>query len=72
MPARRVASCKNEGMMQAVGFSVAVANACQEIKDAASYGTQKPGGRGAVREVVELILMTQGRWDEAVNLAISS
>ena len=55
-------------IMKAVGFPVAVANACQEIKDAASHITQKKGGRGAVREIAELILKTQGRWDEVVKI----
>lgn len=60
------------GVMKAVGFPVAVANACREIKESASYITQKSGGRGAVREVAELILMTQGKWDEAIDLEIGS
>lgn len=55
------------GMMKVVGFPVAVINACQEIKEAASYITRKRGGRGAVREVVELILRTQERWHEILE-----
>ena len=55
-------------IMKAVGFPVAVANASQDIKAAAGYVTQKSGGRGAVREVAELILKTQGKWDEAVRI----
>ena len=31
------------------------------------YITDKKGGRGAVREVVELILKTQGKWHEALR-----
>ncbi len=38
-------------MMKRVGFSVAVFNACPQIKQAASYITIRHGGRGAVREV---------------------
>lgn len=60
------------GMMEVVGFPVAVANACQEIKDAASYITQKSGGRGAVREIAELIFMTQGKWHELVKIEFDS
>ena len=45
-----------------VGFNVAVANARPEVKDRADYITRSPGGRGAVREVVELILKAQGHW----------
>jgi 3-deoxy-D-manno-octulosonate 8-phosphate phosphatase (KDO 8-P phosphatase) len=29
--------------------------------------THAKGGRGAVREVVELILKAQGRWDDLVK-----
>jgi 3-deoxy-D-manno-octulosonate 8-phosphate phosphatase (KDO 8-P phosphatase) len=45
-----------------VGVAVAVANAVFEIKQEADYVTQRSGGRGAVREVVELILHAQGLW----------
>ena len=55
------------GLLRRVGFPVAVFNACPEIKQAASYVTLKLGGRGAVREVAELILKSQGRWGEMVK-----
>jgi 3-deoxy-D-manno-octulosonate 8-phosphate phosphatase (KDO 8-P phosphatase) len=55
------------GMMKAVGFPAAVANACAEIKKVACYITEKQGGRGAVREIAELILRMQGRWEEVVG-----
>lgn len=51
-------------LMKRVGFSVAVFNAAPEIKQAASYITIREGGRGAVREVAELILKAQGKWQE--------
>ncbi len=54
-------------LMKRVGFSVAVFNAASEIKQAASYITVRSGGRGAVREVVELILKSQGKWEEAIR-----
>jgi 3-deoxy-D-manno-octulosonate 8-phosphate phosphatase (KDO 8-P phosphatase) len=44
------------------GLAVAVADACPEALTLAHYITRAPGGRGAVREVVELILRCQGRW----------
>ena len=53
-------------LMQSIGFPVAVFNAAAEIKQAASYITVREGGRGAVREVAELILKSQGKWAEAV------
>ena len=55
------------GLMRLVGFGVAVVNACSEIKNAASYVTIKHGGRGAVREIAELILKSQGKWDAIIR-----
>lgn len=49
-------------LMKRVGFAVAVPGACPEIKQASHYITSKEGGRGAVREVAELILKSQGKW----------
>jgi len=55
------------GLMKRVGFPVAVFNAAAEIKEVASYVTLKQGGRGAVREVAELILKSQGKWEEVLQ-----
>jgi 3-deoxy-D-manno-octulosonate 8-phosphate phosphatase (KDO 8-P phosphatase) len=44
------------------GLAVAVADACAEVRLAAHYVTCAAGGRGAVREMVELILRCQNRW----------
>jgi 3-deoxy-D-manno-octulosonate 8-phosphate phosphatase (KDO 8-P phosphatase) len=44
------------------GLAVAVADACAEVRELAHYVTQCPGGRGAVREVIEVILRAQGLW----------
>lgn len=44
------------------GLAVAVADACPDVVAAAHYVTHAPGGRGAVREVIELILRCQGKW----------
>jgi len=48
--------------MRLVGLSIAVANAVAEVRDFADAVTQHCGGDGAVREVVEAMLKTQGRW----------
>ncbi|MDI6758593.1 MAG: HAD-IIIA family hydrolase [Candidatus Omnitrophota bacterium] len=53
-------------LMKRAGFSVAVFNAVPEIKQAASYITNRQGGRGAVREVAELILKSQSKWQEVL------
>ncbi|MGB2705733.1 MAG: HAD hydrolase family protein [Candidatus Omnitrophota bacterium] len=50
-------------ILKRVGFAVAVPDAVQEAKDVAHYVTQKRGGRGAVREVCEIILKSQGKWE---------
>jgi len=46
---------------------VAVADAVSEVRSAATYITKSPGGRGAVREVVELVLKGKSRWDDVVQ-----
>jgi 3-deoxy-D-manno-octulosonate 8-phosphate phosphatase (KDO 8-P phosphatase) len=52
---------------QAVGLGVAVADACDELRQAAHYVTAAPGGMGALRETVELVLKTQGRWNDVIQ-----
>jgi len=54
-------------VMRRVGLAVATANARPEVKAIAHYVTQVPGGQGAVREVVELLLKAQGHWDEILR-----
>jgi len=49
------------------GFSVAVANAREEVKAKVDYVTQLPGGKGAVREVTDLILKTQNKWQHVLE-----
>jgi|SRR3984957_7451578 3-deoxy-D-manno-octulosonate 8-phosphate phosphatase (KDO 8-P phosphatase) len=53
------------------GLAVAVANAAAELKAVCHYVTSSAGGNGSAREVVELILKAQGRWEEAVPNAIA-
>ena len=54
-------------VLKKVGFSVAVADARPEVKRHVHYVTSVGGGRGAVREVVELILHAQGFWAPIVQ-----
>jgi len=49
-------------VMRRVGLAIATANARPEVKRAAHYITSVPGGRGAVREIGELLLQAQGLW----------
>ena len=48
------------------GLGVAVADAVLETREHAHYVTNAAGGFGAVREVCELILKAQGRWDDLI------
>jgi 3-deoxy-D-manno-octulosonate 8-phosphate phosphatase (KDO 8-P phosphatase) len=54
-------------VMRRVALAVAVADAAEETRKAAHYVTVYRGGHGAVREVIELILKAQGRWDEMMK-----
>jgi len=54
-------------VLRRVGFAVAVPNAMDEVKVASHYTTSKMGGRGAVREICDLILKSQNKWDLAVS-----
>jgi 3-deoxy-D-manno-octulosonate 8-phosphate phosphatase (KDO 8-P phosphatase) len=49
------------------GLGVAVADAALEAREHAHYVTEALGGFGAVREVIELILKSQDRWDDLIN-----
>jgi 3-deoxy-D-manno-octulosonate 8-phosphate phosphatase (KDO 8-P phosphatase) len=51
------------------GLAISVADGAPELKAVCHYTTRRLAGHGAAREVVELILKAQGRWDEAVPLA---
>ncbi|MBN3039323.1 MAG: HAD hydrolase family protein [Candidatus Omnitrophica bacterium] len=48
--------------LKKAGLAVAVSNSCAEAKKAAHYVTRKKGGKGAVREIIEIILRAQGKW----------
>lgn len=54
-------------MMRRVGLPIAVADAVDDIKEVAKYVTKAPGGRGAVREIAEMILKDQGKWDMIIS-----
>lgn len=54
-------------VMQRVALAVAVADAVPETKQAAHYVSALKGGHGAVREVADLILKAQGKWDEVMG-----
>lgn len=54
-------------VIQLVGLGVSVADAPEEVRQAAKYTTSVRGGQGAVRELVEVLLKNTGRWDEVIQ-----
>jgi 3-deoxy-D-manno-octulosonate 8-phosphate phosphatase (KDO 8-P phosphatase) len=59
-------------VLRAVGLAACPADAAAEVKDVAHLITRAPGGRGAVREVIEVILKSQGRWSELIGAAFAA
>ena len=56
-------------VMRRVGLAVAVGDATLEVKLAAHFVTKAPGGKGAARELVELILKSKGIWEDMIEKA---
>ena len=54
-------------LLRRVGFSAAVADAAEDVKKCADYVTIRKGGRGAVREVCEVILKAKGEWTDVAK-----
>ena len=51
-------------ILRRAGFSATVADSVSEVKSLADYVAKREGGKGAVREIIELILKSQGKWQE--------
>jgi len=51
-------------IIKRAGFSVAPPDAVEDVRNKSHYITKKEGGKGAVREVIEIILKSQGLWDK--------
>ena len=54
-------------VLKRVGLSIAPPEAIEEVKKSCHYITKKNGGKGAVREVIEIILKSQGLWDKVIS-----
>jgi 3-deoxy-D-manno-octulosonate 8-phosphate phosphatase (KDO 8-P phosphatase) len=54
-------------VLRVAGLALSVPNGAAEVRAAAHHVTRRPGGRGAVREAVELLLRAQARWDTALE-----
>ncbi|MBC8277600.1 MAG: HAD hydrolase family protein [FCB group bacterium] len=55
------------GVLSKAGFSACPADAVEEVKSSVDFISQNPGGRGAVRELIELIMNAQEVWEPAVE-----
>ena len=54
-------------ILRQAGLSTAPADAVDDVRSRVDWVSRHPGGRGAVRELVELVLSAQGRWAGIVN-----
>lgn len=54
-------------VLKRVGLSVAPPEAIDEVKISCHYVTKKSGGKGAVRELIEIILKSQGLWHKVAS-----
>lgn len=50
-------------VLKRAGLSVCVPNACEDVKNFCHLITAKTGGKGAVREICELLIKSQNKWD---------
>lgn len=54
-------------VMRYVGLPVAVSDAVEEVRNAASFVTRAGGGQGAVRELIEVMLKAKNRWEDLIR-----
>lgn len=54
-------------LLKEVGLSVSVADGAVDVRSMVHMVTQAGGGKGAIRELVELILKKQNRWSEILQ-----
>jgi 3-deoxy-D-manno-octulosonate 8-phosphate phosphatase (KDO 8-P phosphatase) len=59
-------------VLERVGLSAAPADAVDEVRSRVHWVSRRRGGDGAVRELVELILRAQDRWDEVIASYIAA
>ena len=54
-------------ILERVGLSAAPADATREVRQRVHWVSRFPGGRGAVRELIELMLRAHRRWDDVIR-----
>ena len=48
--------------MQCIGLPACPADAVPEVKAISKFISENPGGKGAVRDLIERVLKIQGKW----------
>jgi 3-deoxy-D-manno-octulosonate 8-phosphate phosphatase (KDO 8-P phosphatase) len=51
------------------GLSGCPADAVPQVREAVHFVSSRPGGHGAAREFIELVLQASGRWEQALEHA---
>lgn len=59
-------------ILRRVGFSATVADAVPDVLPLVDYVTRREGGRGAVREICDMLLRAQGHWDQQTQRYFAS
>lgn len=54
-------------LLKEVGFSAAVSDAEEYVREAADFVSSRPGGNGAVREIIEFLLHSSGAWEKVAS-----
>ena len=54
------------GVLERVGLSAAPADAVEDVRTRVHWVSGAPGGRGAVRELIEVVLRAQGHWETLI------
>jgi 3-deoxy-D-manno-octulosonate 8-phosphate phosphatase (KDO 8-P phosphatase) len=54
-------------VLRRVGFSATVADSMNDVKPLVDYVTERNGGRGAVREICDMLIKASGQWSELTD-----
>lgn len=54
-------------LMKSVGFAASVADAEGYVREAADFVSARPGGQGAVREIIEFVMRSSGAWEKVAS-----